>query len=118
MNKMSTVCIYTVLCRLCISPVWWIKDENNSECKNVWTISMEILSHSTDMVRCTCLFRLLHLQKGLGFFAVICNQSQKNSAPWLAHRRLLSGHIYAVSHYLPTEKCSSQLQPKALTETA
>ena len=46
--------------------------------KNVWIISMEILSHSTDIFRCTC---LLHLDRGSGFFSVICDHSQMYSVP-------------------------------------
>ncbi len=76
--------------------------------KNVWIASMEILSHSRDIVY---IFELVcpdcYAKKGLRFFAVIYNQSQKCSILWLAYRRLLSGHIYAVSHDLPTEKCWS-----------
>lgn len=46
------------------------------------------------------------LTERLGLSVRICNQSQKQSDRWLAHWRLLSWHIYVVSHYLPTEKCS------------
>lgn len=97
----NIVYIYTLL----YSVVWWPEDENNMMCKNVWIRSMEILSHYTDIV--TCWPQLITLRKGLRFFAVICNQSCEYSVAWLAQRRLLSGHIYAVSHYLLTEKCLS-----------
>lgn len=67
--------------------------------------SLEILSHSTDIV--TCWPQPITLQKGLGSFAVICNRSQKSSVAQLDQRRLLSEHICAVSHYFFKEKCLS-----------
>lgn len=82
-------------------------DDENSRMmsKNVRIRPVEILSHSSDIA--TCLPQLITLWKGLGFVAAMCNQGPEQSVAWWAHRRLLSGHIDGVSHYLLTEKCST-----------